>query len=64
MWGVVYACQFAWLVYALTAICRQTPLGPVYNNPKLLPVQVHFFFSLALLTQVGMSAGYALTGCE
>ncbi|XP_070175134.1 uncharacterized protein [Littorina saxatilis] len=53
IWGVVYVCQFFWLAYSLAGICRRTALGPAYNNPKLLPVQVHFFFSLAVLTQVG-----------
>ena len=55
VWGIVFVCQFFWLAFALTGICRQTVLGPVYNNPKLLPVQVHIFFSLAVLTQVSMS---------
>ncbi|KAK7482392.1 hypothetical protein BaRGS_00026411 [Batillaria attramentaria] len=53
VWGVVYVCQWLWLVYALTSLCRQTHAGPAYNNPKLLPVQVHFFFCLAILEQVG-----------
>ena len=54
VWGVVFVCQLFWLTFALTGICRQTALGPVYNNPKILPVQVHFFFSLAILTQVSV----------
>ncbi|PVD36031.1 hypothetical protein C0Q70_03001 [Pomacea canaliculata] len=51
MWIVVYICQIFWLVYALTAICRQTPSGPVYNHPKLLPVTVHIFFVIAVIQQ-------------
>ncbi|XP_076455619.1 uncharacterized protein LOC143290188 [Babylonia areolata] len=53
IWGVVYVYQGSWLAYAVTGICRKTAAGPAYNNPKLLPVQIHIFFSLAVLLQVG-----------
>ncbi|KAL8563211.1 hypothetical protein ACOMHN_053958 [Nucella lapillus] len=53
IWGVVYVCQGLWLSFAVTGICRKTSSGPAYNNPKLLPVQVHIFFSVAVLLQVG-----------
>lgn len=58
MWIVVYICQIFWLVYALTAICRQTPSGPVYNHPKLLPVTVHIFFVIAVIQQVVLNCSF------
>ncbi|KAL8580233.1 hypothetical protein ACOMHN_039295 [Nucella lapillus] len=64
LWGVVYACQSFWVFYALVNYFRQTATGPAYNNPKLLPVPVHVFFSLTVLTQTGwlvmIDRGYLL----
>ncbi|XP_061212194.1 uncharacterized protein LOC133213743 [Neopsephotus bourkii] len=41
IWNVIYAWQLAWLLYALSGICRRNEFGCVYIKPDLLPISFY-----------------------
>ncbi|KAK2523184.1 T-cell activation Rho GTPase-activating protein isoform B [Columba livia] len=54
IWNVIYAWQLAWLLYALSGICRRSELGCVYIKPDLLPIP---FYVLWILNN-GLNVGW------
>ncbi|XP_054033245.1 uncharacterized protein LOC128899082 isoform X1 [Dryobates pubescens] len=46
IWNVIYAWQLAWLLYALSGICRRNELGCVYVKPALLPIPFYVVWIL------------------
>ncbi|XP_030125135.4 uncharacterized protein [Taeniopygia guttata] len=54
IWNVIYAWQLAWLLYALSGICRRNELGFVFMKPDLLPIP----FYVAWCLNNGLSVGW------
>ncbi|XP_025889783.1 uncharacterized protein LOC112942935 [Nothoprocta perdicaria] len=54
IWNVIYAWQLAWLLYALSGICRRNELGCVYLEPNLLPIP----FYVAWILNNGLNVGW------
>ncbi|XP_009910590.2 uncharacterized protein [Haliaeetus albicilla] len=54
IWNVIYAWQLAWLLYALSGICRRNELGCVYIKPDLLPIP----FYVAWILNNGLNVGW------
>ncbi|XP_013050336.2 uncharacterized protein [Anser cygnoides] len=54
IWNVIYAWQLAWLLYALSGICRRNELGCVYIKPDLLPTP----FYVAWILNNGLNVGW------
>ncbi|XP_042751253.1 uncharacterized protein LOC122194334 [Lagopus leucura] len=54
IWNVIYAWQLAWLLYALSGICRRNELGCVFMKPDLLPVP----FYMAWILNNGLNVGW------
>ncbi|XP_008503220.2 uncharacterized protein LOC103538593 [Calypte anna] len=46
IWNVIYAWQLAWLLYALSGICRRNEFGYVYIKPDLLPIPFYVMWIL------------------
>ena len=46
MWIVVFIWQFAWLLYALTTLCRTGTDGYLYCRPHYMPTSVYIIFIL------------------
>ncbi|XP_071438165.1 uncharacterized protein [Pithys albifrons albifrons] len=54
IWNVIYAWQLAWLLYALSGICRRNELGRVFIKPDLLPIP----FYVAWCLNNGLNVGW------
>ncbi|XP_068796791.1 uncharacterized protein [Struthio camelus] len=54
IWNVIYAWQLAWLLYALSGICRRNELGCVYLEPDLLPIP----FYVTWILNNGLNVGW------
>ncbi|XP_021245511.1 uncharacterized protein LOC110395440 isoform X2 [Numida meleagris] len=54
IWNVIYAWQLAWLLYALSGICRRNELGCVYMKPDFLPIP----FYVAWILNNGLNVGW------
>ncbi|XP_009280884.1 PREDICTED: uncharacterized protein LOC103901687 [Aptenodytes forsteri] len=54
IWNVIYAWQLAWLLYALSGICRRNELGCVYIKPDLLPIP----FYVVWILNNGLNVGW------
>ncbi|XP_025966308.2 uncharacterized protein LOC112989382 [Dromaius novaehollandiae] len=54
IWNVIYAWQLAWLLYALSGICRRNELGCVYLEPDLLPMP----FYVVWILNNGLNVGW------
>ncbi|XP_009067858.1 PREDICTED: uncharacterized protein LOC103797393 [Acanthisitta chloris] len=46
IWNVIYAWQLAWLLYALSGICRRNESGCVFIRPNLLPIPFYVMWIL------------------
>ncbi|XP_046563616.1 uncharacterized protein LOC124272480 [Haliotis rubra] len=53
LWGILFLWQFCWLAYSLTALCRKTGDGRVYDNPILLPPAFYVSFIVSLFMTIG-----------
>ena len=53
VWVVIYTCQLAWMVYALTTTCRKHGNGYVYVDPPLIPWYAYVIFTIALVANAG-----------
>ncbi|XP_006035381.2 uncharacterized protein LOC102565820 [Alligator mississippiensis] len=53
IWNVIFLWQFAWLIYALSGICRRNELGWVYMKPDLLPISFYLVWILNNILIVG-----------
>ncbi|XP_059173978.1 uncharacterized protein LOC131954369 [Physella acuta] len=40
IWGFIYAWQTLWVIYSLVNICRKSGSGPLYENPRFLPLSM------------------------
>ncbi|XP_015712074.1 uncharacterized protein LOC107310703 isoform X2 [Coturnix japonica] len=54
IWNVIYAWQLAWLLYALSGICRRNELGFFFLKPDLLPIP----FYMAWILNNGLNVGW------
>ncbi|XP_032862477.1 uncharacterized protein LOC116965016 [Tyto alba] len=54
IWNAIYAWQLAWLLYALSGICRRNELGCVCIKPDLLPIP----FYVAWILNNGLNVGW------
>ncbi|XP_063247648.1 uncharacterized protein LOC134547520 [Prinia subflava] len=54
IWNVIYTWQLAWLLYALSGICRRNELGYVFMKPDLLPIP----FYVAWCLNNGLNVGW------
>ncbi|ELU01912.1 hypothetical protein CAPTEDRAFT_169768 [Capitella teleta] len=50
IWGVIYAYQFAWIIYSLSLLCRKSLNGYLYFTPYFMPL---FFYVLYWFCQFG-----------
>ncbi|XP_053919615.1 uncharacterized protein LOC128851832 isoform X1 [Cuculus canorus] len=54
IWNIIYAWQLAWLLCALSGICRRNELGYVYVKPDLLPIP----FYVVWILNNGLNVGW------
>jgi hypothetical protein len=45
-WGIIYTWQALWLVYNVATIFIRTENGPLYQNPPVLTIVFHLFYTL------------------
>ncbi|XP_046379254.2 uncharacterized protein LOC124151041 [Haliotis rufescens] len=53
LWGVIFIWQICWVIYSLTALCRKTGDGRVYDSPILLPSAFYVSFIVSLCLTMG-----------
>ena len=53
IWGVIYAWQAAWIVYALTTLCRQGADGYLYYSPPVMSPLMYTSYMLNNLLNIG-----------
>lgn len=52
VWGLIYFWQAAWLIYALTLICRRNANGYLYVTPPVIPIIVYAIYISNLILNI------------
>ncbi|OWF39583.1 uncharacterized protein LOC110464882 [Mizuhopecten yessoensis] len=52
IWGVIYAWQALWLIYALTTICRKTKSGSYFYQLPVLPPSIYILYIINNIANV------------
>ncbi|XP_008112923.1 uncharacterized protein LOC103279469 [Anolis carolinensis] len=53
IWNLIFLWQYAWLVYALSGLCRRNELGWVYMLPDVLPLPFYWIWMLNNALNIG-----------